>query len=44
MKHPFDVHVGKKLRLLRREAGLTQSALGDAIGVKYQQINKYEVG
>lgn len=37
-----DVHVGLKLRALRRELGLTQSALSSAIGVSCQQLQKYE--
>lgn len=42
--HPVDLHVGARLhqaRLLRR---LSQAALGDAIGVSFQQIQKYERG
>ncbi|MDB2438701.1 helix-turn-helix domain-containing protein [Hellea sp.] len=39
-----DMHVGKRLRTLRREHDLSQSELGKYAGVKYQQIQKYEDG
>ena len=39
-----DIHVGRKLRALRRERQLAQSVLGEAIGVTFQQIQKYEKG
>lgn len=42
--HPVDVHVGARLRVARRSLGLTQAALGQAIGVSVQQIQKYETG
>jgi transcriptional regulator with XRE-family HTH domain len=41
---PIDVGVGLKLRQLRRVAGLSQGALGSALGVTFQQIQKYESG
>lgn len=44
MKHPIDVHVGKRLRHRRWMAGMTQQQLGDAVGIKFQQIQKYETG
>lgn len=37
-----DLHLGKRLRLRRRALQLTQHQLGDAIGVRFQQIQKYE--
>lgn len=43
-KHPVDIHVGKRLRLRRTIRGLSQEALGNAIGVTFQQIQKYERG
>lgn len=42
--HPVDIHVGKCLRLRRTMLGMSQEALGDAIGVTFQQIQKYERG
>lgn len=42
--HPVDVHVGKRLRQKRTILGMSQEALGNAIGVTFQQIQKYERG
>ena len=42
--HPVDVHVGRRLRLRRTILGMSQEALGDASGVTFQQIQKYERG
>lgn len=42
--HPVDVYVGKRLRLKRTLLGLSQEAIGNAIGVTFQQIQKYERG
>lgn len=39
-----DRHVGAELRKARKAAGLSQGALGQAIGVTFQQIQKYERG
>ncbi len=36
--------LGKRLLMRRRALGLTQQTLGDAIGVRFQQIHKYECG
>ncbi len=44
MPHPVDIHVGKRLRLRRTILGLSQEAIGNAIGVTFQQIQKYERG
>lgn len=44
LSHAIDVHVGKRIRCYRLLKGLTQSALGDAAGIKFQQIQKYEMG
>lgn len=41
---PIDVNVGIRLRLRRTLLGLTQQQLGDAIGVTFQQVQKYERG
>ncbi len=42
--HPIDVHVGKRLRLKRTILGMSQEAIGTAIGVTFQQVQKYERG
>lgn len=44
MKHPVDVHVGKRIRQRRWMTGMTQQQLGEAVGIKFQQIQKYETG
>lgn len=44
MKHPVDVHVGKRIRHRRWVSGTTQQQLADQVGVKFQQIQKYETG
>ncbi|HEU0223434.1 MAG TPA: helix-turn-helix transcriptional regulator [Paracoccaceae bacterium] len=44
MKHRVDVHVGKRIRHRRWMVGMTQQQLGDMIGIKFQQIQKYETG
>ena len=41
---PIDQHVGERIRLRRTERGLTQEQLAEALGVSYQQIQKYETG
>lgn len=42
--HPVDIYVGKRLRLRRVMLGMSQEAIGSAIGVTFQQIQKYERG
>jgi transcriptional regulator with XRE-family HTH domain len=42
--HPVDVYVGRKLRMRRTILGMSQSELGDAIGISFQQVQKYERG
>ena len=44
MKHPVDVHVGKRVRHRRWMLGVTQQQLGEKVGIKFQQIQKYETG
>ncbi len=41
---PVDVHVGGRLRLRRTLMGMSQEKLGDAVGLTFQQIQKYERG
>ena len=40
----IDVHLGKRLRRRRRLLGLTQQQLAGTVGVRFQQIQKYECG
>lgn len=40
----IDVHVGKRLRQRRSLLGMSQEKLGEAVGVTFQQIQKYERG
>ncbi len=44
MTDPVDIHVGQKLRKRRLELGMTQPELARAVGVRFQQIQKYETG
>src|SRR5258705_13939526 len=39
-----DIEIGRKIRALRLERGLSQSGLADAIGLTFQQVQKYEKG
>lgn len=44
MPHPVDVHVGKRIRHRRWFVGMTQQQLAEQVGIKFQQIQKYETG
>ena len=44
MAHLVDVHVGKRIRQRRWLVGMTQQKLAEAVGIKFQQIQKYETG
>ncbi|QFU07964.1 transcriptional repressor DicA [Rhodobacteraceae bacterium THAF1] len=44
MKHPVDVHVGTRIRQRRWMTGMTQQQLAEKVGIKFQQIQKYETG
>ena len=44
MDRDIDLHFGKRLRQRRRSSGLTQKELADSIGVRFQQVQKYECG
>ena len=44
MGNDIDLHLGKRLRRRRRLLGLTQQQLAGAVGVRFQQIQKYECG
>ena len=40
----IDVHVGSRVRLRRTLLGMSQEKLGEAIGLTFQQVQKYEKG
>src|SRR5712671_2297821 len=42
--HPIDKHVGSRVRMRRLMLGMSQSNLGDALGITFQQVQKYEKG
>ena len=44
MAHPVDVHVGMRVRHRRWLIGMTQQQLAEKVGIKFQQIQKYETG
>ncbi|MFC6638802.1 helix-turn-helix domain-containing protein [Sulfitobacter sp. JBTF-M27] len=44
MPHRVDVHVGQRIRQRRWLTGMTQQRLAELVGIKFQQIQKYETG
>jgi len=42
--NPIDVHVGTRVRLRRTLMGMSQEKLGEALGLTFQQVQKYERG
>ena len=42
--HPIDVHVGKRIRQRRTLLGMSQTRLAKAVGLTFQQVQKYESG
>jgi transcriptional regulator with XRE-family HTH domain len=44
MGNEIDVHLGKRLRRRRHLVGITQQVLAGTVGVRFQQIQKYECG
>ncbi|NSX56811.1 helix-turn-helix domain-containing protein [Parasulfitobacter algicola] len=44
MPHTVDTFVGRRIRNRRREIGMSQAELATAVGIKFQQIQKYETG
>jgi transcriptional regulator with XRE-family HTH domain len=42
--NPIDIHVGSRVRLRRNMLGMSQEKLGEALGITFQQIQKYEKG
>jgi transcriptional regulator with XRE-family HTH domain len=44
MPNPVDKHVGSRVRMRRRMLAISQGKLGDALGITFQQVQKYEKG
>ncbi len=42
--NPTDKHVGARVRMCRMMLGMSQEKLGDALGLTFQQVQKYEKG
>jgi transcriptional regulator with XRE-family HTH domain len=42
--HPTEIHVGNRVRMRRLMLGLSQTQLGEALGISFQQLQKYEKG
>src|SRR5471030_1782798 len=42
--NPIDKHVGSRVRMRRMMLSMSQEKLGDAIGLTFQQVQKYERG
>jgi len=41
---PIDAHVGRRVQLARKAAGLSQTELAQQLGLSFQQVQKYEKG
>ena len=39
-----DIHVGRRVKMARLAAGISQEKLADAVGISFQQVQKYENG
>ncbi len=44
LPHAIDRHVGDRIRMRRMTQGMSQKSLGDALGLTFQQVQKYEKG
>ncbi|MES2668287.1 MAG: helix-turn-helix transcriptional regulator [Patescibacteria group bacterium] len=44
MPEDLDLHLGRRLKKRRRELKLNQTQLGERVGMRFQQIQKYEHG
>lgn len=44
LPNPADIYIGSRIRLRRNWCGLSQRALGNALGLTFQQVQKYENG
>jgi transcriptional regulator with XRE-family HTH domain len=42
MSERVDIHLGKRLRWRRKAMGFTQQHVGEALGIRFQQVQKYE--
>src|SRR5712664_3195721 len=42
--NPIDKHVGARVRMRRMMLGMSQTKLGEALGLTFQQVQKYEKG
>lgn len=42
--HPVDIHVGQRVRMRRNQLGMSQTSLGEGLGITFQQVQKYERG
>ena len=42
--NPIDIYVGSRVRARRQAVGMSQEKLGDALGLTFQQVQKYEKG
>jgi len=40
----IDAHVGRRVRECRKALGMSQTKLGNALGISFQQVQKYEIG
>jgi transcriptional regulator with XRE-family HTH domain len=43
-KNPTDAHVGSRIKMRRMMMRMSQEKLGDALGITFQQVQKYEKG
>jgi hypothetical protein len=43
-RNPVDTHVGSRMRMRRMMLSMSQGKLGDALGLTFQQVQKYEKG
>ena len=44
LPNAIDLHVGNRVRMQRKMQGMSQEKLGDALGLTFQQVQKYEKG
>ena len=42
--NPIDIHVGSRVRMRRKLMGVSQEKLAEALGLTFQQVQKYERG
>jgi len=42
VRHPIDRHVGLRIRMRRKELGVSQDRLAEILGLTFQQVQKYE--